>query len=601
VIADAALLESIGMRRKRSISLHVEGQPSIDMQELYEAAASCFSKDTSPAVEDSLGKRWRLTSNEAGEAWAHEEEGTGQFQISHAQLMSRENDLREEYIRTVYRAHGVQEQHIPWGRLTQPSVDSVETFEEDLKNTARGFSERLEARLQGGSMQGSDLVPGERLYFERLVGARGESKAVKDFALARRTIEAGRPGLDWLELDLLVSAHSNLVPLSTIKSAPRGELKSWLVEWLDALDLWSLTGLLEGLLSREDLVMEFATEAAKGIRLLAEHAHATSDRLQLQSTLIAHIDCALNTGQTLASEPPFWRRSASIAHSALVERVLLRASVSLPTISKWAAQASPRFHAATLCDLVQEPRWHGYLLQPGQLSQELIGRVMNAAQVRRAEIEGSSLGELIFADAEGSLASKWRAGLAGLPGPLEGDAAFAPPLPEQLIEETASLLEDPERPLYERLLVAAHTVGFGKAPHTLAADIAAKLRSFDASLAEVEERVMHQIVVTLAMAASDCRHADLAKAVEDFLIHRPNLPIAVRLHAGLTAYGAFDREGDWIDAVVSLARRLMAQGLDSEQATHVLFVLTTMCDTRWSLRGPLGGIIARLRASAQRM
>ena len=445
------------------------------------------------------------------------------------------------------------------------------------------------------------MVPRERRYFERLVGPRGESQTLQHFAETRRAARAGRDGLDVLWDDLLVSAHSMLVPIEVIRSAPAAELRSWIAERINGLDLWSLTGLTEGLLARDDLLAEFEPEAMQGISLLTEHADGASERLGLQAALIAHVDGSINTGQMLFGEPPFWRRAASIAQAAVVERVLLSAGVPLSSLSVWAKQAWPRFQAATLCDLVKEPRWHGYLLQPGQLSQELIGRVMNAAGLRRGEIDDSQLGELIFAEAKGSLASKWNVAFARLPGPLEGGVDFAQALPELLIEETMRALDHPETPLLERLLVAAHTIGLGSAPALLVDKIAATLRSFDATLADVEEALVHQFVIVLAMAASDSRHTSLAKAIEEFVVTRPNLPMAVRLHAGLTAYGAFENESEWIEAVVLLARRLTARGLDREEASHVYFVVSTMCEAQWSLRAPLGDALARLQSSMHRL
>ncbi|MBB3796006.1 hypothetical protein FHY17_000202 [Xanthomonas arboricola] len=600
VIADVALLKRFGMERKRSISLHLKDDPVIDAVLLYEAAARCANDGDAQSIEDSLGGTWALTRDDVGEVWGRRADGHV-FQVRHAQLLLRNEEQRNAYIRSVYEAHGLFGDKIPFERLSSASIDAIDAFEEDLEQTARGFSERLHQQLASGSVQGSALVPRDRRYFERLVGPRGESQTVQQFAGTKRENRVERDGIDGLADDLLVSAHSMLVPVGLIKSAPAAELRSWIAERIDGLDLWSLTGLIEGLLARDDLLVEFESEAMQGISLLTEHADGASERLGLQAALIAHIDGSINTGQMLLGEPPFWRRAASIAQAAVVERVLLSAGVPLSSFSVWAKQAWPRFQAATLCDLVKEPRWHGYLLQPGQLSQELIGRVMNAASLRRGEIDGSQLGELIFAEAKGSLASKWSVAFAGLPGPLEGGTDFAPALPELLIEETMKALDQFETPLHERLLIAAHTTGLGRAPELLIDKIAATLRSFDASLADVEEVLVHKFVIVLAMAASDSRHSGLAKAIEEFVVARPNLPIAVRLHAGLTACGAFENESEWIDAVVLLVRRLTARGLDREEASHIYFVMSTMCEVQWSLRAPLGDTLARLQSSMRRL
>ncbi len=598
VMSDAALLSEIFVERQRGITLHLDGQPSVDAHSLYSLAAKCLDEGVGQQIADSTGRQWLLVASGPLEVWAKEKDGKRSFQVHHAALLSKDRTRREDYVQQVYAQHGLRPNGVSAKAIAEPNLDAINAIEMDLEQTPSSFSQRLADKLAKGSVSGADLLPTSSEYFKRLVG-KPSLPSLEEYRAALKD-GSELEDLNHLEQALLRSSHSTLVPVEAIRAADASELKGWLKEHTAGLDLWSLVGLLEGLLQREDLLDAFAEEALQLVKHLVKLLDPESERLALQAALVAHIDGLLNTGQRFGNDPPFWRRLVSIAHAALIERALVRANVPLSNFAQWAQQAWPRFQAAALCDLLAEPRWHGYLLQGTQLAQELVGRVINAANPHRATLEDTSLGRAIFATEENSLTSLWKVAFAALPGPLEGGVESAVLLPDAVIADAQAILENDEHPAVERLLIAAHTTELGRAPTSLLDSIVSLLRKFDATPVHILDGQMQQLVMTLSMAAADSRHIALATAIQDFLIHRPYLPVALRLHAGITACGAHSEEKDWVAAVALLVERMIAPGVERDDASHVFFVLRTMCEVKWALRVPLAISMARLESSSRR-
>ncbi|APP85573.1 hypothetical protein BI317_16730 [Xanthomonas hortorum pv. gardneri] len=598
IMSDTGLLNEVFVQRDPRVTLSLDGEPSLDAQILYDLAAKCLDDKAGQKIADSAGREWLLEASGTMEVWATEKDGKRNFQIHHAALFSNDHALRESYVQQLYAKHQLSPNEVSAKAVAEPNLDTVHAMERDLEETPYSFSQRLAYGFEKGPVTGADLLPTSAEYFKRLVGKYSLS-SLKEF---RATVvdDSALEGLIGLEQALLRSSHSTLVPMASIKGAGASELKSWLNEHTVGLDLWSLVGLMEGLLQREDLLGAFMDEALCVVRRLIELLDPESERLALQAALVAHVDGRLNTGQRFANEPPFLRRMVSIAHAALIERVLVRANVPLPKFARWVKQAWPQFQAAALCDLLAEPRWDGYMLQPAQLAQELVGRVINAVNAHRTQLEETPLGRVIFATDENSLIALREITYAALPGPLEGGIESAVILPGSMVGETHAILEGAEQPAVERLLIAAHTARLWRAPISLVDMIVTVLRKFDATPVDIPEIQMQQLVMTLAMAAAGNRHVGLAIAVQDFLIHRPHLRMALRLQAALTACGAYSEEDEWTAAIVLVVRRMIARGIDRDEANHVLFVLRTMCEVKWALRAPLAMSMARLEASSKR-
>lgn len=598
VMLDAALLNEIFVEQQRGITLHLDGQPSVDAQVLYNLAAKCLDDGVGQQIADSTGRQWLLEASGPMEVWAKEKDGKHSFQVHHAALFSKDRTRRKDYVQQLYAQHELSLNGVSAKAIAEPNLDTVYEMERDLEDTPYSFSWRLVNSLEKGSVSGADLLPTSPEYFKRLVG-KPSLPSLEEYRAALREGSA-LEGLNQLEQALLRSSHSALVPVDAIKAAEASGLKDWLNGHTAGLDLWSLVGLLEGLLQREDLLDAFAEEALQLVVHLVDLLNPESERLALQAALVAHVDGLLNTSQRFANEPPFWRRMVSIAQAALIERVLVRADVPLSNFAQWAQKAWPRFQAAALCDLLTEPRWHGYLLQGTQLAQEFVGRVINAANPHRTTLEGTSLGRAIFSTEENSLTSMWKMAFAALPGPLEGGTESAMPLPDSVIADAQANLEDDEQPAVERLLIAAHTTELGRAPTSLLDGIVSLLRKFDATPVDLPDGQMQQLIMTLSVAAAGSRHIGLATAIQDFLVHRPYLPIALRLHAGITACGAYSDEKDWVAAVALIVQRMIASGGERDEASHVLFVLRIMCEVKWALRAPLAMSMARVETSSRR-
>jgi hypothetical protein len=601
LMKDADWLDHLGVERSRTVTLHIDGSPRISVDQLYQAAGEAIEGVGGRSITDSGGGVWALSSNEKNEVWAQAASGSSRFEVRHAALLAAGRERRQAYLRTLEQRYMLPPRSLHAADEAPLEVDLLDTLERDLEDTPAAFTQKLLDALRHGEMALHQLVPFAQRYYERLAGQWSGQESVIDFSLQEVPSELGSNAEEIFGFALLRSAHSLLVPIRLVQRTALSELEVWTSSLLPHIDLWSLTGLVEALLKREDALTDGLPIVEQALDQFLSIVNDRPNRFALTAALAAHTDASLHVAQLFPSAPPFWRRLASIAHAGVIERAIVSTDIDLMSLQPWLDQTWPTFQSATLGDLPAEGRWHGHLMRPRQLRHELIGRVMVALQPHRDKLQLTSLGPKLFGEAPASLEHYFESAFAGLPGPLEGSSTGIPQVPEPLLQHAETGLQDATRNLLERIVLAGHITMLGRVSKPLLDRIALAVREFDASPQGTGELDLESVLVTLAMAAAGNRHTELAKALEDFLAHRSTLPVPLKLHVGLTACGAYDDIEAWGNAVAQFVRRIVSAGLSRDDAAHVSFVLTTLCEVRASLRIKLTADLTRLRVSAERV
>ena len=472
-------------------------------------------------------------------------------------------------------------------------------LERDLEDSRAGAVEHTKEAFAGSVVQ-SDLVPMSRRYYDRLVPAWQGQRTLPEFVEALRLRSPASDPVAQVRHELLWSAHAHTAPVASIAILEEATLRALVSDLLPTIDLWSLTGLIEGTLARSDasqtlrdLIVELITTFAAYIQ--------DSGRVELTSRLGGMVDGLLNTSGLFTGVPVYWRRLAALAHAAVLERAVLELGVDPQPLANWAEDSWSVFQTATLADVSAEPRWNSFMLAPEQMKQELLGRVLGALESHR-EALAETLAGLAFGETAGSLESQRVVFFSVLPGPLEGGLAIAQPLPKHLVEQFNSMLSDTSQSLEFRVLAGAHLAGLGKPlPEQWAklTGIVKDLALSDSIDAEADH--WPGLLMRLSLAAAGSRDRPLADAVLRLIEEHGAVPLPLRLYTGITTCGVEEQDSEWVIAVASHVARCTAAELSKEDAEYVLTLLRILCDAKPVLRPQIAPTIARINGVSKRV
>lgn len=602
IFEDDELFEELGLGRSTVVRINIEGEPSFAAEKLYGAASVAHNTDSHvDRVLDLSGTPWNVEVLGDGVARCVEVDGGRQFSVAHSPLVSSSSSKRVAYAKKFAEDCGLEEASISeWLQTLEErplSVSRISQLESDLKNAPGPLSARVRELLNDGTVSVSEIVPADRRYYERLVPAWQGEQDVSTYAARLATIEGYAGSID----RLLWSAHQLTSPALSFESMSVRDIDEAVRDELEQLDLWSLVGLVEALMSREDAFSELLETTSWVINHFLATVSQPS-RVELSSNLFALVDSSISTSGLFADVPVFWRRFVSIAHAGLLERCVLTSEVEHKSFSDWAGSAFSVFEAATLADLFREPRWNGFLAHPQQLEQELCGRVLNALGRRVGDIGDPTLKERIFGEEEGALRQRINVFFSALPGPLEGSFDGSPPLPEDLISVLTGSLEDSEQPIFRRVLAASQLASMGRLPSGSAEELASAVESLDRlDVAAEAGGLLSIFCMRLSLAASATRNDALTRAVRRLLLGQHSIPLSLRLRAALGACGAESTSESWRSEVAHVLGRCVSLVRTRNDAEVLLFVLSSMRDVRLELIAPLAVSSARLQGLAGRL
>jgi hypothetical protein len=301
-----------------------------------------------------------------------------------------------------------------------------------------------------GSFEGSDLVPSELLYFDRLVGEPGTDAGVEEFIFGtvgpHITGLLENHGVEGMKSALLLSSHSRIVDLIDPVGFSADAI-SQVFEWVAVHgDVVSQAGAVEcGLRLLEQFPRIESSLATMAGRIVADNPDELDGRLHLFSCLVIFVESELGRTRIARRRPPYWRRLASIAHASLIQREAIAANLDSARLAEWAISTGGRlYYTQTLTDLRLEPRWLPDLVSAQQFRAELIGRIATAAERHRKNVKDGQLASVLFGTELPSIQSQRNFPYAFLPGPLEGGVEAVTQIPPELETNIRAELEAAE-------------------------------------------------------------------------------------------------------------------------------------------------------------
>jgi hypothetical protein len=438
----------------------------------------------------------------------------------------------------------------------------------DVRATPAAVMRELQTLFEYSEVAPGDLVPTDRRYYERLVGRWEQHRTLAEFAAATAGWGYGSSMTEQIEQGLARSIHASTAPGALIAACDPAVLRTVVTQLLPHIDAWSLTGLSEGLVQRPDAFTELKDVSEQVLRTLLEITGEDHPRLRLTASLAALVDGTNSVSGRFGDRPVYWRRLASFAHAALLERLLLQLGIPVSKFVAWADNFRPTFQVATLADLPSEPRWHSLLLTAPQLRAELLGRAWAALAPHRERIVAAGLDDLVFAPAEHALETRQVFILSVLPGPLEGEVSLAMLLQPELQAE----IEE-----YE-----------------LVSELTRLLQQLDDEVATPER--WPDLLMMLAYVAAGARDRPLADAVHQHLARRTGIAFDTRVYVTLSACGWCADLEAWTTAIAEAANTLV-RDLTPKNARHLEFVLDKLANAQPLLIPRLAPVVARVRGA----
>ena len=393
--------------------------------------------------------------------------------------------------------------------------DEVDPFHSDVLDTPVHLMRTVRGEMLAGKSSVSSLAPSSRRYFERLVGAYDGSASIRDYAAGAggrflKELSSWRPYEGFL-FSLFLSSHSAM-------TAEIG------VERLEKEDLVRAYDFIE---RRGDMISRMgATEV--GLRILPENPEiepflirlveqirdddvdGSTSGFNLFAALFVLVDGELARTRLMSTEPPFYRRLASLSQAALIQRQLVNSGIECTEFCEWAFNnRGEQYYMQSLSDMRMEPRWNPGLAAGSHMKADFFGRAMIAASTYEGNIRDSELHALISGDEPASLHSLSEFPDPYLPGPLEGAEDSPNVLPAGLSEAIEAQLKDEVGPsAFIALVNSALIFRVDSGQADLAAK-ALKLGNYRLGNVQAKSQILG-VVNGLATVAAVSRNAALA-------------------------------------------------------------------------------------------
>jgi hypothetical protein len=610
VISDPTLTERLGITADAVLHL---GDVDVAFQrsKLLDAVKLALGGATpDPSIDDTLGQSWkvRVLRDEAFPRIALVQDKR-RLLVANFGWLSPDPDTRTKiFAREAERLNLPAGQIANWESLLSqriPAGDELALIQGDLNNTPSAVSETIGESLANGGIEASVLVPRLASYYDRLVGACAGETCLEDYILdagaAHMKALVGWRAEEGFKLSLLLASQPNIatalggVDIAIEKLAAIFE---WLADRGDALS--RAAGIEIGLRVRPaDPTARAALE--KLVRaFVADQPVAHVNQFALLSALTVFVYGEMARCRILADRPPFQRRLAAIAQASLIARCIIANSNDATDFMKWLASARLQtFLLQGFIDLRTEPRWVPEMALPGQMRNEVSGRVWMAAQAQAEFVRDSGWAGLLLDDVEGSLARTFSLYHAVLPGPLEGGT---PSSLELRPEDIASLRED----LLSSTITASSFAGLYRAavifslPDGVTELAAGALARADYRLACDDGRLVAHLL-GIASSAAIARSAKLAEALFIVLrVHRryypADLTVEDSFRIGMVACACHADFDAWCKCVGDRLNELSFQAISREDAERLHSHLLHLCALVPELWATCGQAEAALRS-----
>lgn len=575
LLSDSTLLEEIGLTTDATVSFGYK-DIAFSRSALFKAIRSAF-KNTEEEfyLDDVNGNSWSLRHH-PGERPAFSLSRGGERLLNHSFWpLCNDADKRFSLFETEAKDRSLsKDEWERWGAvLSAPTIsdDDVSDLLLDLERSPSHIETLLRQEFQGAINKFSTLVPDNIRYYERLVGKYFGSNNIDEYCKVElkgyfdSRIESGVT-----ENDFLICIHKSISAVVSNGLVDEVSYQSIATRAIETCHPILLISCLEvGILN-------FRDSSAAIIKKLFEciSSPKTLDNLRLFCSMAVFVDGELARLQIFKGVPPFYRRLASFAQSALIVKVGLERGVAFDKVEQWAfQQRGLYFFCQSFVDLIEEPRWLPMYLTAEQFINELYGRANNVCQ------EANTSEVVEYLKKELMLGSRLNLH-SFLPGPLEGNSA-----PVVVPDEISNLLAKHinGEASFESYKVLMNSAPFWKIGDEYLDRAVSLLESAQHKLAAVNDKdSVYQVLNGLAQVACMTRSKKLAASVTILCrLYRDYIDVDSEpenyLAIGFVAGAAFEDKNGWAEYIGQWCTELAYLPISEDSIERMELMLERLC------------------------
>ncbi|MBQ0726671.1 MAG: hypothetical protein KBT77_04895 [Thalassolituus oleivorans] len=575
LLSDSKLLKELAIETDVTISF-VDKDVAFSRSALFKAIRSAFENTEGKFyLEDVNGNPWALR-NLPGERPAFSlTKGDVQILNDSFWPLCTDVDRRLSLFETEAKDGSLSKRELEHWRavLSVPTIsdDDVSDLLLDLDYSPSHIEALMRQEFQGTSNKVSTLVPDNLRYYERLVGKYCGSNNIDGYCKVElkqyfdSRIESGVT-----ENDFLICIHKSIsavVSNGLIDEASYQSIAKRAIETCHPILLISCL---------EVGMLKFKGSSAAIIKKLFEciSSAKTFDNLRLFCSMAVFVDGELARLQIFRGVPPFYRRLASFAQSALIVKVALEEGVAFDKVEQWSSQQRGLyFFCQNFIDLIEEPRWLPTYLTAEQFINELYRRVNVACQ------EPCKCETVEYLQKELTSGSRLKM-YSFLPGPLEGNSAPAV-VPDEISNLLAKHINGEAS--FESYRVLMNSAPFWKIDDDYLERAVNLLESAQHKLAAVNDKdSVYQVLNGLAQVACMTRSKKLAASLTILSrLYRDYIDVDSEpenyLAIGLVAGAAFEDKEGWAEYIGQWCTELAYLKIGEDAIERIELMLERLC------------------------
>jgi len=575
ILSDTGLLEELGLATDAIVSFNTE-DIAFTRSAIFDAIRSAFDNiEEEFHLEDTNGAVWSIRNIPTERpTFSLSKEG---FQILNADFWALypEVERRLSILKEEAKNRSLsKDELVHWEAvLSAPRISDEDTSALflDLARAPSHIKDLLRSEFRTGSNNISTLVPASIRYYERLVGKYCGSKDIVDYCKVELIhYFSNRVEKEVTETDFLMCIHKSI---SGVLSKRVTDDNFYRTTGRRAIEICHPIFLISCL---EVGILKFKDSSAELIKNLFECISSTKmlDNFRLFCSMALFVDGELARLQIFRGLPPFYRRLASFAQSALIVKVALEAGVVFEKVEQWASrQRGLYFLCQGVIDLREEPRWLPSYLTAEQFINELYGRVnIVCHETDKCEVVEYLQKELL----SGSRLSL----LSLLPGPLEGNCTPAA-VPDEISSLLAKHINREASPVSFRVLI--NSAPFWSIGDEYLERIVSLLESAQHKLAAVNDKdSVYQVLNGLAEVSCLTRNGKLAASVAILSrLYRDYIDVDSEpenyLAIGVVAGAAFENKDEWAEFIGRWSTELAYMPINEDAIIKIKAMIERLC------------------------
>lgn len=525
IVHDEEFVKRWSLETIAGVKLGTDG-PSFNRELLYRGIREAIrAPGNDVTIEGDKSETWRILVQETAEGLTFcLKDGEGSFLLPDHSGLAEDHGIRTGWFLTVAHEMNLERTAFQdWKARMDDRPLSDDEFVElrgELELNPNGIYQKMKAGLLQGSIGIQALVPCERRYYDRLVGAVGttaDAGSYFDSQVTRLIEELQKWDRERGFLMSLLTCSRGGVSQSIGLDGLSEEVQLRSYEWIandgDPISQISAVEVALRNIDGNRKLEPFIEQIVEGF--ISDDPHDEDGCFSLLSSMVVLVASELSRRGTMKETKPFYRRQAAIAQASLIIRALKDSQTDIASMVKWTKEAGVGhvFFLQGLVDLRLEPRWLPEFVSPGQLRAAFIGRVWNAVAQCTAGIQSESLRRLLTEE-ESPLRTAAELPLPMLPGPLEGElTSDLPDIPKEVLEKMAAPL-NAERLGPDSFAWIVNSALVFKVPRSHAKLVAEALRRVRYSIENSDdENSIFGLILSLGTLAAVTRAMDLAETL----------------------------------------------------------------------------------------